>query len=228
MSQFNIKLNIFKQTINTFNQEINDKIRKLETLLGDLDLSSPSEEAVTAKVNYDWTIDSEGALVIATDGSAKMIDGVSRASYAVAYGPIGHPLNLACPIYGVATIFFAEVKAVTRALQEACLHGHTRLNIVIDSESAKNFLQEVFLYANESSLVKVLTSEHPEMQGLVTDLCSAKEKYQSIQFTKIRSHTGQKGHLYEMNDAADQLAQQVLDATFAGFTVPTRVSNVSY
>ena len=64
MSQFNIKLNIFKQTINTFNQEINDKIRELETLLGDLDLSSPSEEAVTTKVNYDWTIDSEGALVL--------------------------------------------------------------------------------------------------------------------------------------------------------------------
>ena len=135
MSLFDLKLTNIRQTIKNFNSDIYSKIEELETIISSLQLSTPNEEPPKV-VNKDWTLDQNGAVIIATDGSARTIDGVSRASYAVAYGPIGHPLNLACSIYGVATIFMAEVKAVTRALQETHIHGHKCINIVIDSASA--------------------------------------------------------------------------------------------
>ena len=155
MSLFDLKLKNIKQSIQNFNSDINSKIEELETIISSLQLSTPLEEPQKV-VNKDWTLDQSGAVVIATDGSARTIDGVSRASYAVAYGPIGHPLNLACPIYGVATIFLAEVKAVTRALQETHTHGHTRVNIVIDSASAKSFVEQAIMCSESFSVVNIL------------------------------------------------------------------------
>ena len=87
MSQFDIKLKDIKHTLNTFNQDINTKIEQLENIINSLQLSIPSEQP-PKPLNTDWTLDQSGAIVVATDGSGRIIDGVPRASYAVAYGTI--------------------------------------------------------------------------------------------------------------------------------------------
>ena len=226
MSLHNLKLESIKKTFKDFNTEINSKIEDLEKFLSSLQLSIPTEKPQKEPIK-DWTLDSDGTVVIATDGSARTIDGVHRASYAVAYGPIGHPLNLACPIYGVATIFMAEVKAVTRALQETHVHGHKSINILIDSASAKSFAEQVIMCSDSSSVVTILCNVHPEMKSIVRQMCEAKKHYDTIVMTKIRSHTGQTGHLYDLNTAADILATGVLDATFGAYQIPVRVTDVS-
>ena len=97
-ANINISVQTLKNTVETFHNEMMGKISGLEKLLSDLQLQSPSETADKNPRSYDWTIDESSRIIVATDGSSKTIDGISRASYAVAFGPTGHPLNTAAPI----------------------------------------------------------------------------------------------------------------------------------
>ena len=223
----NISVQTLKNTVETFHNEMMGKISGLEKLLSDLQLQSPSETADKNPKSYDWTIDESSRIIVATDGSSKTIDGISRASYAVAFGPIGHPLNTAAPIYGTASIFHAELQAIARALQEASKHGHRAINIVIDSASALKFAQEIILYADNTHLTQALSDEYPEIKKIIKEIKDAKKHFEDIMFTKIRSHTDNEGPLFQLNEAADILAQQVLHCTFSGFDIPTRITEVS-
>ena len=133
-ANININLQTLKNTVETFHKEIIGKIQGLEKLISDLELQTPNETANNSHCSYDWTIDESNCIIVATDGSSKKIDGITRASYAVTFGPIGHPLNTAA-----VSIFHAEVQAIARALQEVTKHGHTAVNIIVDSSSALKF-----------------------------------------------------------------------------------------
>ena len=206
-ANINISVQTLKNTVETFHKEMMGKILGLEKLLSDLQLQAPSEIADKNPRSYDWTIDESSRIIVATDGSSKKIDGISRASYAVAFGPIGHPLNTAAPIYGTASIFHAEVQAIARALQEASKHGHRAINIIIDSSSALKFAQEIILYADNTHLTQALSDEYPEIKKIINEIKDAKKQFDDIVFTKIRSHTDNEGPLFELNAAADLLAQ---------------------
>ena len=85
----------------------------------------------------------------------------------------------------------------------------------------------MIMCSESSSVVNILCNEHPDMKSIVRQMCKTKKNYDTIVMTKIRSHTGQTGHLYDLNTAADILATGVLDATFGAYQIPVRVTDVS-
>ena len=183
-------------------------------------------------------------ILVCTDGSLQVANGVRAAAYSSSFGPQSPHLNFSSPSIDTSSSTIPEILAMSHALQTAIILNIKKLIIFTDSTPAATLVGTAVLSSiHQSHDLSSLSKKIPLLKSIFNTIHNNAKKLEILALCHLNAHQSITDLVSATNSIADALAKEEAKAnlllklpqsasrprmTEINFSLPSTGQNLTY